>query len=114
MGFRLVIVIIILDRFSLVKARLLSSFLVFNLVPALPLDGGRILRAALWARSRDFAAATHRATRIGGVLAAVIIAIGLVEVIAGGIDGLWLVIVGWFIRSAGRAEAQHAETRRSA
>jgi len=35
-------------------------------------------------------------------------------VIAGGIDGLWLVIVGWFIRSAGRAEAQHAETRRPA
>jgi Zn-dependent protease/predicted transcriptional regulator len=87
--------------------------LVFNLVPALPLDGGRMLRAALWARSRDFAAATHRATRIGGVLAAVIIALGLVEVLAGGIDGIWLAIVGWFILEAGRAEEQRAETRRA-
>jgi Zn-dependent protease/predicted transcriptional regulator len=82
--------------------------LVFNLVPALPLDGGRMLRAALWARSRDFAAATHRATRIGAVLAAVIIALGLVEVIAGGIDGIWLAVIGWFILEAGRAEEQRA------
>jgi Zn-dependent protease len=85
------------------------ALLVFNLVPALPLDGGRILRSALWARSRDFEAATHRATRIGAVLAAVIIALGLLEVLAGGIDGIWLAVVGWFILDAGRAEARRVD-----
>lgn len=87
------------------------ALLVFNLVPALPLDGGRMLRSALWARSRDFAAATHRATRIGGVLAAAIIAVGLVEMLAGGYEGLWLAVIGWFILEAGRAEDQRADTR---
>ena len=85
--------------------------LAFNLVPALPLDGGRMLRAALWARSRDFAAATHRATRVSSVLAAAIIALGLVEVLAGGLDGIWLAVVGWFILEAGRAEEMRVETR---
>ena len=42
-----------------------------------------------------------------------IIALGLVEVLAGGIDGIWLAIVGWFILEAGRAEDQRAETRRA-
>ena len=78
--------------------------LVFNLVPAVPLDGGRMLRAALWARSRNFATATHQAARVGGVLAAAIIAIGLIEVFTGGFEGLWLVVIGWFILQAGRAE----------
>ena len=85
--------------------------LVFNLVPAMPLDGGRMLRAALWARSRDFTDATHRATRIGAVLATAIIAIGILETVAGATQGLWLAVLGWFILEAGRAEEQRAETR---
>ena len=85
--------------------------LVFNLVPAMPLDGGRMLRAALWARSRDFSDATHRATRIGAVLATAIIAIGILETVAGATEGLWLAVLGWFILEAGRAEEQRAETR---
>jgi Zn-dependent protease len=85
--------------------------LVFNLVPAMPLDGGRMLRSALWARSRDFAYATHRATRIGAVLASAIIAIGIIETLAGATEGIWLAVLGWFILEAGRAEEQRAETR---
>jgi Zn-dependent protease len=87
------------------------ALLVFNLVPALPLDGGRMLRSALWARSGDFAAATHRATRVGGVLATAIIALGLVETLAGGYEGIWLAVIGWFILEAGRAEEQRVDTR---
>lgn len=85
--------------------------LVFNLVPAMPLDGGRVLRSALWARSRDFSDATHRATRIGAVLASAIIAIGIIETLAGATEGIWLAVLGWFILEAGRAEDQRAETR---
>jgi Zn-dependent protease len=82
--------------------------LVFNLLPAVPLDGGRMLRAALWARSGEFAAATLHAARIGSVLAAAIIAIGLLEMLTGGIEGIWLAMVGWFILVAGRAERRRA------
>jgi CBS domain-containing protein len=70
-----------------------------------------MLRSALWARSGDFAAATHRATRVGGVLATGIIAVGLVETLTGSYEGIWLAVIGWFILEAGRAEEQRADTR---
>jgi Zn-dependent protease len=87
------------------------ALLVFNLVPALPLDGGRVLRALLWARTRDLAVATHRASRIGSVLAAMLIGLGLVETLQGAFGGLWVALIGWFVLAAGRAEEQHVLTR---
>ena len=78
--------------------------LVFNMVPALPLDGGRVLRAALWARSGSLSAATDRAARVSGVLAAMLIGFGILELLAGGPAGLWLAVIGWFVLEAGRAE----------
>jgi Zn-dependent protease len=78
--------------------------LVFNLVPALPLDGGRVLRAALWARSGSLSAATDRAARVSGVLATMLIGFGILELLAGGPGGLWLAVIGWFVLEAGRAE----------
>jgi Zn-dependent protease len=83
------------------------TLLVFNLVPAMPLDGGRVLRAALWARSGDRPSATHRATRIGTMLAAIMIVLGVLEALAGGLGGIWLAVIGWFILEAGRAEEQY-------
>jgi len=80
------------------------ALLVFNLLPAMPLDGGRVLRSALWARSGSMPAATHRATRVGGVLAALMIGAGLVTVLNGSLGGLWLALIGWFVLEAGRAE----------
>jgi Zn-dependent protease/predicted transcriptional regulator len=80
------------------------ALLVFNLVPALPLDGGRVLRAALWSRTHDFAAATHKATRVSGFIATVMIMMGILETVAGGFQGLWLALIGWFVLEAGRAE----------
>jgi Zn-dependent protease/predicted transcriptional regulator len=88
-----------------------AALLVFNLVPALPLDGGRVLRALLWARTRDLATATHRATRVGSVLATMLIALGILETLQGAFGGLWLALIGWFVLEAGRAEEQHVATR---
>ena len=84
-----------------------AMLLVFNLVPAMPLDGGRVLVAALWARSGDRTAATHRATRIGGALAGAMIVIGVLDAITGMPSGIWLALVGWFILEAGRAEDRY-------
>jgi len=89
------------------------SLVVFNLVPALPLDGGRILRAALWARRGDFAAATRRAAAVGAVLSVAIVALGLIETARGMTEGIWLALIGWFILQAGGAERRAAGPARS-
>ena len=79
--------------------------LAFNLVPALPLDGGRVLRAALWRRTGDWLTATRAAVRVSRLLSAALIALGLLGVLAGaGFAGLWLAFIGWFLLSAAAAE----------
>ena len=80
------------------------ALLVFNLLPALPLDGGRALRAAIWARTGDLTTATHRAARVGVVIASVLLGLGIFETLRGGLDGLWLALIGWFVLEAGRSE----------
>ncbi|MCZ7536820.1 MAG: site-2 protease family protein [Acidimicrobiia bacterium] len=78
---------------------------VFNLAPAAPLDGGRILRAWLWKRRGDRASAALSATRAGRFFGQVLIAAGLVQFLIGaGVGGLWLVFLGWFVMTAARGE----------
>ena len=85
---------------------------VFNLVPAAPLDGGRVLRAILWRRWNDQTRATVAASRAGRVFGYTLIALGLLEFAAGaGVGGLWFVFLGWFILNAARAEEQHVLLR---
>jgi Zn-dependent protease len=87
---------------------------VFNLVPAAPLDGGRILRAVLWRRHGDQARASITAARAGKVFGFVLVGLGLLEFAAGaGFGGLWFVLIGWFLINAAGAEEQHAGTRRA-
>jgi Zn-dependent protease/CBS domain-containing protein len=74
---------------------------VFNLIPGFPLDGGRILRAILWWRTRDFERATVGAARTGQVLAALLMGLGAVMVlVTGNWSWLWDVLIGWFLWSA--------------
>jgi Zn-dependent protease/CBS domain-containing protein len=81
--------------------------LVFNLLPALPLDGGRILRSALWASRGDLVWATRVGTGIARIFAFGMIGLGLLLFFGGGdVQGLWLVFLGWFLFAAGSAEAQ--------
>ncbi len=81
---------------------------VFNLLPGAPLDGGRVLRAVLWARSGDRARADESAARAGRVLGYVLVGFGLFEVAGGVSAGLWLVLVGWFVIGGANAERQQS------
>jgi Zn-dependent protease/CBS domain-containing protein len=73
---------------------------IFNLLPGFPLDGGRVLRSAVWAAKGNMLAATRTAANAGRVVAAIMIGIGLLTVFTGGLGGLWLALIGWFLWNA--------------
>lgn len=80
---------------------------VFNLLPAAPLDGGRVLRAALWKLRGDRVRAAIAAARAGRILGVLLIALGLWQFLAGpAFGGLWLAFIGWFLIGAAAAEEQ--------
>ena len=81
---------------------------VFNLVPGFPLDGGRLLRAALWYWSGALTRATYIASRVGAGFAFVLMILGTLQLLAGGpVGGLWLIFIGLFLRTA--ADTSYAE-----
>ncbi|MGD8395851.1 MAG: site-2 protease family protein [Candidatus Eiseniibacteriota bacterium] len=82
---------------------------VFNLLPGFPLDGGRLFRAAVWRWKHDLRLATRWATAGGKALGYGLIVLGFVQFFAGNlVGGLWLVFIGWFVRTAAEASfAQH-------
>lgn len=82
----------------------------FNVIPAAPLDGGRILRAAVWARRGDRLTATIWAARAGRVFGFVLIGLGLAGAIAGVGSGLWWILIGLFVVTMASAEEQQART----
>ncbi len=91
---------------ALVGYQLLVNLMIlgFNLIPAFPLDGGRILRALIWSRAGDITRATRTAARVGRGFAYGFIALGLAATIQGAVGGLWLALIGLFVLMAGRAE----------
>ena len=77
----------------------------FNLIPAFPLDGGRVLRSFLWYRTGNLAQATRSAARIGGAFATVLMGIGIVGLLSGQfMFGIWVVLVGVFLRKSAESE----------
>ena len=77
---------------------------IFNLIPAFPMDGGRIFRSLLW-RRMERARATRVAVRSGRAFAFLMMAVGLIEASIGDpTSGLWLVFLGWFLANAAQAE----------
>jgi Zn-dependent protease/CBS domain-containing protein len=74
---------------------------IFNMLPGYPLDGGRVLRAGLWAQSRNMLKATRWAATSGSIISFVLIAVGVLSVLAGGfIGGIWFIVIGWFLRNS--------------
>lgn len=85
---------------------------IFNLVPAFPLDGGRILRAYLWHRDGDVLEATRLAARSGEIFAYVLMGLGLLTVFSGYlVGGLWQVLLGSFLLIAARSSYEHEVER---
>jgi len=86
------------------------ALLVFNLLPALPLDGGRVLRSALWAARNNFTWATRVAAAIGRAFGALFIVGGLALFFwESGTSGLWMAFLGWFLYGAASEEARYAK-----
>lgn len=76
---------------------------IFNLLPAFPFDGGRILRALLWKRKNDFLSATKTASRVGVIFGYGFIFYGFFQIFNIGLfNGLWFVLIGSFLISSAK------------
>ena len=85
---------------------------IFNMAPAFPLDGGRVLRAIIWMATRDDLKATRVAARSGEVVGLLLVGIGALGALLTGLaGGLWWVLIGWFVFSMARAHRREAEAR---
>lgn len=86
----------------------------FNVIPAFPLDGGRVLRAALWYWKANLRWATRIASNVGVTFAFVLIGLGVINVLGGNVvGGVWWVLIGLFLRNAASAGFYQLETRRA-
>ena len=85
---------------------------VFNLIPAFPLDGGRVLRSVLWSWKKDIRWATGIAAQIGSGFGILLIIMGVVYIISGNfVGGLWWFLIGLFLRSTAQMSYQQLLAR---
>ncbi len=90
------------------------TLLAFNMLPALPLDGGRVLRSALWYFKGDLPWATQVAAEIGRNFGYLLIGGGLFLLIfQGSFSGGWVAFIGWFLLQAATGEARHVATEQA-
>ena len=82
----------------------------FNLLPAFPLDGGRMLRAGLTKWKKDYDQATNIASKIGIAISFGIMGLGFIAILRGSfLGGFWLIIIGWFLNSGAQAYLEQNE-----
>jgi len=88
--------------------------LAFNLLPALPLDGGRVLRSALWQFRGDLQWATWVASAVGRGFGFLFIGLGVfMLIVEGAFSGAWLAFIGWFLLQAATSEARYVATKQA-
>jgi Zn-dependent protease len=86
----------------------------FNLLPAFPLDGGRVLRSALWSWRHNLRWATRKASQIGSLFGFVLITLGVINVLMGNlVGGIWWFLIGMFLRSAAQSSYQQVLVRKA-
>jgi Zn-dependent protease/CBS domain-containing protein len=87
---------------------------VFNLVPAFPLDGGRIFRSVLWSARKDLLSATRIASQVGAGFGLLLMGAGLLSMLLGQfISGIWWLFIGMFLRGAANSSYQETVRRRA-
>lgn len=86
----------------------------FNLIPAFPLDGGRVLRSVLWHFKGDLRWATRISSAIGSTFGLLLIVFGLINVLVGNpIGGVWYLLIGLFVRQAAATSYQQVLLRQA-
>jgi Zn-dependent protease/CBS domain-containing protein len=86
---------------------------IFNLVPGFPLDGGRVLRAAVWGISDSLDTATKVAARVGEAIGYGLIGLGALILFSGSlVSGLWMAAIGWFLSTSARAHDEERQVRK--
>ncbi len=85
----------------------------FNMIPGFPLDGGRVLRAAIWQWGGSFRNATRWASWAGRAVAFLFILWGVAQILLGGglLNGLWIAFIGWFLNNAAESSYQQVIVR---
>ena len=83
-----------------------GALALFNLIPAFPLDGGRLLRAVLWGWRGSLRWATQVSAGVGSGFGLLLIGLGVISVLNGVLSGVWLFILGLFVRNAATASYQ--------
>ena len=87
---------------------------VFNLLPAFPLDGGRVLRSILWGVKKNLRWATYVSSRIGSGFGVLLIVLGVIQVFRGNfVGGMWWFLIGMFLQRAATMSYQQLVTRRA-
>ena len=87
---------------------------IFNLLPGFPLDGGRLFRSIVWKITGNLKKATRIASKGGKLLSYLIIALGIVQLFgANSLNGLWSILIGWFLHNAAEYSYQELLLRTS-
>jgi Zn-dependent protease len=77
---------------------------IFNLIPAFPMDGGRILRSLLYSRNKNYDKSTRIAVRIGVIMSYVFFGFGIFTILSGSfVSGLWIILIGWFLQNGAQS-----------
>lgn len=109
---------VVVGRVAFVVGALDVALGIINLIPAFPLDGGRVVRGLAWARSGDARAGLRTAARVGRFVGLFLAGLGIAAILLAGllpldpIDGLMVALCGWFLTSAARTVGHRAELDR--